>query len=487
MSITFTKTHYVARIHRFDDEPIVLCEEMLSCSIARTLENPAHSFSLNVIGVGDYYKDNEIKSDDWIEIFVVVSNSFYGKTVDIPVTLYDKSEIVLSCQRRFLGTIDRFTRSVEIKDGTPVVRFNISGSSWGKTIVKQPSIILPYFEGGIIMTKFVESKYKITDTPDKNIMKLLDHFWANEQFEIPDSLANTFNAIKKIRVYDEKIGNLYSSKEISSNFTIYDITTFDISACDGEVADSQMLTANTQMFQLLQQYKNPLLNEFWCDLTEDGEPRIVFREYPYTEQNLEISLKTKFRNYFDELEKVEVEGDNWQSLNVGRSGHERFNWYVVTSQAHPMGSIINQQAELYQKAIVKSDEKSIRRYGLLRYEQGTMYSSYLTDGGKPSTSFDTLFDFTKLVRNWFEQNQNFLSGTIQLKNVFDLLLGKRLIIHDIPTNSGGPKRHSEAYYVTAVTETWQVYSNANFEATITRGRVIDELGIVGAIAGGILS
>lgn len=486
MSLTFTKTHYIARVHRFDGNPIVLCEEMMSSSNSRTLENPAHSFSISAINLGDYYKNKNIKSDDWIEIFRVVDKNYKGKTFDVIAKLTNGTPVTLKCQRRFLGIVERFNRVVEIKDGVPTVRFDISGSSWAKTIVKQPSIVLPYFEGGIIMTKFVESKYKITDTPDKNIQKLLDHFWANEQFELPESLVSVFSASKQSRDYDEKIGNLYNNKAISSSPTIYDITKFEIENCDGEVADSQMLTANTQMFQLLQQYKNGLLNEFWCDLDNDGNPRIVFREYPYSENTISSSLKSNFRKYFDELEEVIVDRENWQMLNVGKSGHERFNWFVCTSQAHPMGSIINQQAELYNKSIVKSDEDSIRRYGLLRFEQGTVYSSYLT-GEKPDTSFETLGKFTDLVKHWYENNQNYLNGTIRLKNVYDLVLGKKLIIKDIPTNSGGPERHSEAYYVTGVTETWQLYSSANFDVMVTRGRVLDDKGMsVMSDIGGLL-
>lgn len=493
--VSFKRTHIIARIHSFENgDPVVLCEELLSCNISRAIENPAHSFNLTLKNIGRYLNSGRIKSDDWIEIFHSVTSSEINQYIKsakddgkvyviseeekngIPVVLLDGSKLKVKCKRRLLGIIDRAAGDIINKKGVITSDFVISGSSWGKTIVKQPVIILPYFDGGILTAKLTNSQFAIENTPDKNVRKLLEVFWANEQYELPDSLIKVFSATIKTRNNGQKLANL-SKKDSTRKLkpTIYDIASFDgLVPCDGKVTNTQMLTSNSSMYQLLEQYKNPLLNEFWVDLDINGVPNIVLREFPYSENLFNTpELQSEFRQNFLNIESVEIGGDKWTKIKTGISGHERYNWFACTSEAHPLGTVLNQKSEIYKENRLKLDEDSIYKYGLLQFEQGTMYSSFLSkDSGKET--YDSLTRYTRLVESWYKKNHEYKNGTIETVDTNELMLGKRIIVNDIPDDSGTNQKHKELYYCTGVSESWVVYSTIKYELSVVRGRIAEE-------------
>jgi len=461
---------------------------MLSVNIIRDISSPGHSFNIALKPFRDYSywsdsvfatldddSNNYIATGDWIEIFATspsISPEFvtYPQEIEIELKRSGEKYTVYNCYRRFIGIIERAERDDKVVGGALTMGFNISGKSWAKTLLESPVVLVPWFKGALPLARRM-GDLKIEASPDENIKKLIQLYYGANQHQVPKSLRNKLSIVpSNQRAEASLISNLPG---LSTSFdTIYSYVDFKFSPCDGKVMDTQMLTTVSGLWQLIQQYHEPLMNEIWADIDDLGNPVLVLREYPYSNSiTIPTELRSNKRTYFNELDTVEVGYSEWDAIKVGRSDHERTNWWVATSNSHPQGSVMTQKGTLYADSL-QYDIDSIKRYGLKQMEVGTLYSFY-PDRKNRDNWKEIVTRFSKLMRHWHENDHHFLNGSARIYDRFDIKIGKRLVVSDIKANVGG-KSFSEEYYVVGVNESWVVNGPATFDVKVCRGQRVIE-------------
>lgn len=479
-NIQFTNTHYIAIVHRYTNKPIVLCEEMLSVNIVRDIKNPGHSFSLSIKPIGDYLdwtgpdyvgEDNDyIGPGDWIEIYAAGPSvhdqikASHKTTIKVPLLRKKEPYEVHNCVRRFIGIIERVENDESIQNGVPSIDINISGKAWGKTLLESPVMLIPWFKGPFPGVRRM-SDVKMEASPDENVRKILELFYAVNQHKIPPSLRKK---MKKCNVERKEAARVSNLPKADIKETIYNYVEFRLDPCDGKVMDTQLLTAVSGAWQLIEQYHEKTMNEIWADLNDDGNPMLVMREYPYSDFNtMDWDLMTGLRTYFGEIDTVEVDYKRWEGRKVGKSDHERSNWWVATSTSHPQHAVLGQKGVLYAKSL-QHDIESINKYGMRQMEVEALYSFYPDRKDKDGWLKITT-RFSKIMRHWYEHVHHLLSGTLVINDQFDLKIGKRLKINNIKAWFGG-KEYSEEYYIVGVTESWTFKKSAIFNVSVCRGK-----------------
>lgn len=224
----------------------------------------------------------------------------------------------------------------------------------------------------------------------------------------------------------------------------------------------------SHIWPLAQEWSDPTFCELWCDLGQserggagawrlkpnqpttpaDTRMAVFFRDRPHPHLEPDgLSASPWFS-----LPTADIEPQDINSRLVGKSGHERYNSFVVSPQLLQdlTGSRSALTAPLW-------DLDSVRRHGLLEFP---VESRYLVSANDLVSVTSTQ---RRKLRDWHGINPYLLSGTLKLGHSRpDIRIGMRARV------LAGSENAVETYYVEQVTNTWSL-GKGRTDLGVTRG------------------
>jgi hypothetical protein len=212
------------------------------------------------------------------------------------------------------------------------------------------------------------------------------------------------------------------------------------------------------LWQLLQQWSNPCLNELFVDYRapfakqEDFanvSPALVLREHPFSGDN------------WKNLTTVEVDRDEVISDDLGISDDDVRNWLRATDEPSLTGIAGGMVVYLQNVGILNPD--SIKKFGFRRWEPPTNYVLNLQKDGKVQP-IHVLELHTGKFALWHHSNEYLMNGTITMYHRPDIRVGYKLALLD--------REISERleFYVEAVEHSLSYPGICTTTVTVTRGR-----------------
>lgn len=225
----------------------------------------------------------------------------------------------------------------------------------------------------------------------------------------------------------------------------------------------QLMQPNGEgIWQLAQEYSDPMFCEFFCDLSKDGdiirpdtevtpeetEMMVFFRDRPFPRNDL-----GKDSPWFN-LPLLEVPRSHMSRKSVTRSTKDRYNAYFVAPQVYQEGG--------FTKDIMGPlwDELDVRKHGMRPFNVQSRYTT------GESNLFNLVSAQRELVRDWHCLSPYFLSGNVDLGRLYpDARIGSRLRL------IGQDEGSQEDYYIEKVSHRWTKERGGRTGLGVTRGWV----------------
>lgn len=364
-------------------------------------------FNMQMVPRQEYFEN--IKADDWVEIFM--DN---GASGELPV--------MLAC-------VDDVRRThVTQANGVTVERIAVSGRDYSKVFLNTQIIVDPLvgalidqatFNADVIVSKFSADGIPFAK-PNEVLEALIKRYHTNRaQMKLPGSLQD-----KELRLsFDDTLR--------------------------GKVIPNSHVNLGGNLWSLLNQFCNPLLNELYLDTLEDGFPVLVLREHPFSHDK------------FCDLRAVPyaIVGESPDD-EMTKSGSDIRNWFRV----HADGQFL--QNELTAVANVGvANKESIARSGLHKMEETTLCfglteKEVSADNGVP---FKFLQECAEQIAEWHWQNEELFVGSFGGRFRPDVRVGRRLDT----TNLRSRERNS--FYIESVTNNFVFPGPSTTRIGVTRG------------------
>jgi len=447
-------------------EPVNPNDQLLSVSTQKTLDTPAGSFTITLVG-SQWLK--RLMSND----VVVIQMGYAGeKLTTAMVGLIDKVN-----RRRSMGA-----------DGTPTVNTVITGRDFGKLLVKDVLKFYPQING-IGQTS---SSFFLTEPGRINLMSVFtsDSIMRGTPAVILDNIMRfIFTKLNNVKwsVYDErgkKKQIVSASQVIRYVFAKIDFfLPFIMTADQFEGA----------LWNMMERASIKPFTELFIDVRDEFEAwktseigRVVPQEveesssqnkaklksgaYPspgffFGEDRAKVVLVLRETPYDSVLRKklvthtINIKDVTDEDLSQDDSEHYNLFWAGTTINA--LGT------DLKQVCPPLFNETNARRYGLSPLEVEIEGLEILES--QKATQETTLEGMTKKytakLKAWFENNHIYFSGTLTQRGNAKIRIGHRVIYKD-----AGFERE---FYVEGVSHSWNLYENFTTTLTLTRGQPID--------------
>lgn len=490
------------------DESYHLFVALEDIAISRDSNSFDSSFDFNL----QRRKEYNLKPSDWILVYKTVS-SFYNPTKDIELVSetikfednYEKYE--LKVVKYFLGQIDRVEDSLFTDEkGVLSDKIYVAGKGFARIFPETRIFLNPFVEGVGLKDTFITSTFE-TNVPvsmRQAILKFMSVYMSTQQKIVHENMQ------KKFFVYNNNPKDKKTAKTITKAPSFNGKTIYDLLKIIIDVDDERFKTLfqiaklkNGTVGDFINSYKEPMINELICDLfpvTEKSNenkkktqmtPCFKIHEFPFTikkewEGGIDFGKKStdRRRNYFENLPVYEID---WKDgliydFRMGKSGHELFNFFMITSELNPIqdwlqkitGLQVNEQS--YQVTLNK-----IARFGLKIKEESTIYDGEADKKDRQPAltvnnsqiAIQVLDELVRLLRHWFIDMDTKYSGTI--KGVFPnyICLGSMIRIKNVPfrTDNYTTLKTFEGY-ITGVNDTWTL-NNPETILKVTYGRYVN--------------
>lgn len=239
--------------------------------------------------------------------------------------------------------------------------------------------------------------------------------------------------------------------------------------------DPNFVMAGGTLWDLAKEWSDPMFTEMYVDLLPDGDPRfidreqgdelsvndtkmtIVFRDKPFPisdPENIWQGNKGQNSPWFS-LPLYTIPRESIRSLDVGRSGSERFNAFFVASPLHQEAlglNAIDIIGPLWDKA-------DILNHGLRRFDVSSKY------GAVGSELLNITRQQRVAIRDWYAINPYLFNGTLELGVGFpDIRIGMRARIPGKLSQD-----QDETYYIESVSQNWSFGPGLKTSLGVTRG------------------
>lgn len=349
------------------------------------------------------------------------------------------------------GLIDNVQRATAVSgSGATTETFIVSGRDFGKIFETTPVWFNPYSSnalGGEAAAK-VFGVAEIVGNPLTAVKGFLIEFFKLLQGEgqatwlMPDTVPNALTDFISTVVLPEDLWeDIYGTVGINQNY----------------------LMPNGTLWQLAQEWCDPLFNELFVDTVpgfriddvSEGVPetetemRIIFRNRPIpTLLGTPDYFSSDFRTHIVPRQQI-------LSGQISRSGDERFNAYFASPLLIQEALKINGVDAL----LPLWDLEDIQRHGLRRFDVSTKYASADVDDLVLSEAMRTT------VRDWYCMNPYLYNGTFNLRlGRPDIQIGSRIRIPGAASEDD-----DERYYVESVTNNWSFGPGMRTDLGVTRG------------------
>jgi len=227
---------------------------------------------------------------------------------------------------------------------------------------------------------------------------------------------------------------------------------------------AQLMDPNGQgIWQLAQEYSDPMFCELYCDLGR-GDGGELFPGLTSTPNDTSMVLRMRDRPFprldqgkdspWFNLPVLEVPRTHVSRKKVTRSTKDRFNAYFVAPQTYQEGG--------FTKDLLGPlwDEEDIRLHGFRPFNVQSRYTA------TESNLFNLIAGQRERVRDWHCLGPYFLAGDVGLARCYpDARIGHRLRIN------GASEGEQEDYYIESVGQSWTQQQGAKTTLGVTRGWV----------------
>lgn len=390
-----------------------------------------------------------------------------------------------------LGIIDSLSESMQREgQGQRSETFTISGRCFGKALETTELFVNLFHPPEAAEADKVRAYANVTQsyidanlggTPAKVIETLLQVWLGNNaiadrQWDLPPGLGS---AAKGGSIFDMLRLNIQKMTKKANGVT-FDPSLLQVDAVEGR----------GKLWDVLQEYSNPILNELWVDLDNDKDfyssgkrtPTLHFRERPFPTYDDGDRLNLKWRI----LRSFHLKPGDIRERKVAKGGaSNRYNYWLlnvsgVATQSFGIPSILQNGIEGVDWGrpgnVPIFNYKSIREHGLRRWIGNTKYIPIQFDEDeivdRTSQSQDgwlkLLAAWLKKVHDWYSIAPFELSGTLRCSRIFpEIVVGTRLV----EERRNG---HKVDYYVEGVDHSWTYGSNGTTQLTVTRGEYEDD-------------
>lgn len=361
-------------------------------------------------------------------------------------------------------------------DGTTTETFTISGRDFGKIWEITPVWFSPYATGDIttetVVLQVFQGVPEFFGSPAKSVYAFMQGFL--EKLAIKNgpnwNPPKTMPGISATGFLDSVAFTCKPNADGSSAYYQNAPPRFNFNPGG--------MSPQGTLWDLAQQYSDPLLTELWVDVLPGGDPlspaivnkgeytnkdtkmTVVFRDKPFPFLDPKVDLG--FAPTWDDIPIINVRRQEIVSANLGKSGYERYNAFYTTPL---LDQELLPQYAIYSLAPL-IDMEDVKRNGIRRFDA---QSNVQMDYGK-SWEAETVWDKQRnLLKDWYCLNPHMLSGTIALAHGRpDIKIGCRITIPGVNTDSfdGEPE---ENYYVEQVDHNWEFMRGTRTTLGVTRG------------------
>lgn len=389
---------------------------------------------------------------------------------------------------RCIGTIDSVTMEEVINPDTGVrdIKFTVTGQDFGKVLDKYLVYINQWISSGFGSEALIKAILnKVNLNPGNFVLAILNAFLGKDtslleavlpnqgqlfQWLIPSKLANRLNGAANLNSATDINsillgGDVGTSSEWCRFLDVMDLTNINTNLPGW--CNVLLLDVRNSLWLLLKENVNSIINELFCEMTDNGKPSIWLRTIPFTFKDYSGgSINSALSPRFLELPAVEIGGRDIMRINIGLNEQMRFTFMLLTStqldfeSKDPKTSI-----PIIADAYPWVNKAGCKRYGLLAFENNTDYS--LMQDGKWNPML--LREWNDLLKHWYKDNAYYETVRVTMIGNNLTRIGKRLDIVDGPSLMGLPAGSKRSYYIEDYTDTWTYPGSWTQTISCTRG------------------
>lgn len=522
MKTNETRTHYFFRILPFktstlkapaditnlsDPDFFIDNDGIFEIDLDRKVSALVHNFSFSLFTdmdyeMGDYdYNGNfrKIKSGDWILIYKSTTAGHNdpdtGNKIETLNIRIDGKPVQVKAYRRFLGQINRVATKIGINGEASVQTTFISGLSFGTALADTFFYINPFLNN---KHAFLSNAIALETANflSKTILELLKISMATYQKIAHRAFDYIFPRQNESPAPEGGESPMRTIAE--NNMLVYDYIRLDFTK--GETQGKTLLgvhdVSNGTVESLLKRYSNSVKNEMWCDLLPDPDnnnqlvPTLVIREYPFLHRDNWDDTGDKNRFFLEDLEGVTINCINTfvQDIDLGKSSHELFNFFIITPQAMSGAVFKNQSALQAATEDLNKVAPKIAIFGLKVKEGSTLYDSQGEgidgmEGNENPQWIAYIKKMAALNMGLFGDADNMVSGTIT--GVFPqyIQLGTKVTLQNVKRRtSKGYKLYTYIGYLVGIKDGMTVSGEGVKIVTetlsLTMGKYIEQVSII---------
>lgn len=402
-------------------------------------------------------------------------------------------------QRRWLvmiGLVDSVRRDISAgTGGADVVTYRIRGRDIAKPLVDSELVWLPWaqFDASLDYGFLYGFGNALAMLPDLagpgSVVSGLFRFLTGSGIYRRDG-RRMWTVPATLRLFDAG-GDEISGDEGRSTLQFGDVVSLARvdTELPGQLASPEVVLQaagnGTHPWDLLRQFSNDVLNELFVDLVDVGSldadtrgtiagdfdaiPALTLRQRPFPASG-EAAPAARWRA----LPETTLDLADLESVDVGRSGAERFNFFLVTSGGNgsfdPYALALagagaapvdpSDRARSLWHGLPAVDLASAERHGWRRMERQSVFLN-VAEGG-----LELHYGWTLLLRDWYALSHAHLQGSLAAAFLLPgIRIGERLRLRD--------RTGEEHYYVEGVAHDWRVGRQGEIRGrtslTVTRG------------------
>lgn len=225
------------------------------------------------------------------------------------------------------------------------------------------------------------------------------------------------------------------------------------------------LTGNA--WDQLKRLSVPPFHELFCELNEDGKPRLIFRPIPWGIDQSKYPNNSKNIKLYKDLPAIYVPAVDLYDFDLGEDDHNRYNSFLTTVST-TLINVENNVSLLDGKGFPKNNQASIKRHGF-RPMHVTVDSIVKNEElGNGTADQVQLVEFNEIMYDYWNNAIFAESGSISKLGTNDVRIGKVMKFkNDVPYLS------TKRYYIEGYTDTFTVGENRSMswiqEVNLTRG------------------
>lgn len=212
------------------------------------------------------------------------------------------------------------------------------------------------------------------------------------------------------------------------------------------------LTGNS--WEQLKRLSVPPFHELFCETSDSGKPRLVFRPIPWgIDQSKYPRNADNIQLYKDIKEVVRVPAQNLYDYDVGEDDHSRYNSFLATVSTS-MISTEDNISLLLGKGFPKNNTASIKRHGF-RPMHITVDSIVKNEElGNGVADMVQLVEFNEILYDYWNPAVFSESGSVEILGMNEVKIGKCMKF-----NNDVPYLCTKRYYIEGYTDTFMVGEN----------------------------